>query len=121
MKVLKIINAKYTFSDSKYSDSETEWTAKSLYEQAEKEGAVAYKFPLKFYDYSGRRFHQLDTIADMVHHAKRVAEADTSIPIILCKDGEVLDGYHRIVRATIDGDNHVMAYRLKELPKGKSL
>ena len=117
MDVLKIINGKYSFHDSLFADSEDTWTAESLYKQAKKENAVAYKFPLKFYDYSVSRFQDISSVSDMVHHAKRVADADTSIPIILCKDGGVLDGYHRIVKATIDGDKFIMAYRLKEMPE----
>lgn len=107
----------YRFTDSKYCDEENEWDATTLYKEVEKQGVKPFRFPLSCLNMRIRRFRWVENIADISHHAKRIELADKSIPIILCPEGSILDGYHRICRALIDCDSHIMAYRLDEMPK----
>jgi hypothetical protein len=54
---------------------------------------------------------------DIVQHAKQIFEADISYPIILCPEGRVMDGMHRVCKASIEGRKFISAVRLTELPK----
>jgi hypothetical protein len=45
--------------------------------------------------------------------------ADPDIPIIVGPLGSIMDGYHRIMKALVDGRGYVMALRLTELPEPK--
>ena len=49
-------------------------------------------------------------------HIRLVREADLSYPVILCPDGRVMDGMHRIVKALVEGHDTIQAYRLPVLP-----
>ena len=54
---------------------------------------------------------------DIVEHAKLIFEADISYPIILCPEGRVMDGMHRVCKASIDGHKFISAVKLTELHK----
>ncbi len=53
---------------------------------------------------------------DFVQHAKRVMEADTTFPILLARDGYILDGRHRLAKMMIDGVKQVPFIRLRTMP-----
>ncbi len=48
-------------------------------------------------------------------HIKRVAQADLSHPILICKD-EMLDGMHRLIRALSEGRTSILAKHFDALP-----
>ena len=54
---------------------------------------------------------------DIVQHAKQIFGADISYPIILCPEGRVMDGMHRVCKASIDGHKYISAVRLTERHK----
>lgn len=39
---------------------------------------------------------------DIAQHAKQIYEADLSYPIILCPEGKVMDGMHRVCKAFLE-------------------
>jgi len=43
------------------------------------------------------------TCREVAAHAKLIAETDLKYPIILCAEGRVMDGMHRVARAILDG------------------
>lgn len=106
----------YGFGESMFRECGNEWDASTLYQAAKDQKCRAFKFPLKFFNMTTRRFGA-SSVADMAHHAKRIMNADLDIPVVLCPDGGVLDGFHRITRALALDKGHVMAYRLKEMPE----
>ena len=52
---------------------------------------------------------------DIAEHAKKIFEADISYPIILCPEGRVMDGMHRVCKALIEKQEYIKAVRLIEL------
>jgi hypothetical protein len=60
--------------------------------------------------------HQPPTVRKVVEHSQLMAAADLSYPIILGPDGRVMDGMHRVARATLEGRRTIRAVRLPELP-----
>jgi len=50
-------------------------------------------------------------------HAKLMNETDLAYPIILSRDGRVMDGMHRICRALVEGRETVRAVRFEVDPE----
>ncbi len=59
-----------------------------------------------------------DSLASFIEKAHRVANVDTSFPIILSPEGDILDGIHRMCRLYLDGAKTVNFIRLREMPTG---
>lgn len=49
------------------------------------------------------------TCRNITEHAKLIAEADLAYPIILCHQGRVMDGMHRICKALMLGHGTINA------------
>jgi hypothetical protein len=57
------------------------------------------------------------TCRDVVEHARLIEEADLAFPVILSKDGRVMDGMHRVAKALLQGHTHVEAVRFASDPE----
>ena len=49
---------------------------------------------------------------DIAQHAKQIYEAYLSYPIILCPEGRVMDGMHRVCKAFLAESKYVSAVKL---------
>jgi hypothetical protein len=96
------------------------WQAKDLYAQAKEEKAKPYRLPLKHIDLSVVR-HPGERILDQAHHCMRTMNTDPDIPVLVGPAGGIMDGWHRVIRALLEGRTYVMALRLKELPPGEEI
>ena len=56
------------------------------------------------------------TCRAIAEHARDICAADLSHPIILSPTGEVLDGWHRICKAFVQGVEELAAVQLLKLP-----
>ena len=56
------------------------------------------------------------TCKSIANHIRLIQYADLSHPIIVCPEGRVMDGMHRVVKAYLEGRKIVLAYRLPVLP-----
>jgi len=52
---------------------------------------------------------------DIAGHAKQIYDADLSYPIILCPEGRVMDGMHRVCKAFLLSHDTISAVKFKEL------
>ena len=52
------------------------------------------------------------TCRAVAEHARLIAEAHLSHPIILGADGRVMDGMHRVAKAYLEGRNAILAVQL---------
>ena len=52
---------------------------------------------------------------DIALHAKQIYEADLTYPIILCPEGRVMDGMHRVCRAYLEENSTILAVKFLEL------
>ena len=67
----------------------------------------------KRYDHEGER----PTCKSIAEHMRLVQAADLAYPIIICPQGRVMDGMHRVVKAWLEGRSTVLAYYLPVLPE----
>jgi hypothetical protein len=51
------------------------------------------------------------TPRNVAEHARLIAEADLAYPVVLSSDGRVMDGMHRVLKALIGGETHILAVR----------
>ena len=105
-----------TFKESKASFDDTSWSAELLYKTVNEQKCRAEIYPLKFVNYSDVVWDG-NRVADFIYHARRIQHADKTIPIIIGPFGGILDGFHRIAKALLDGDDHIKCYRLDEMPE----
>ena len=57
------------------------------------------------------------TTQDIIDHMRLVQEADLAYPIILCPEGRVMDGMHRVSKAVLNGDAYIAAVQLTTMPE----
>lgn len=57
------------------------------------------------------------TCRSITQHIKLVNDSDLNYPIIICPDGKLMDGMHRVVKANLLELKTIKAYRLLTLPK----
>ncbi len=60
-----------------------------------------------WYDLGGAK----PTCRNVAEHAKLIQQTDLSYPILLCSEGRVMDGMHRVCKALINGDSHIKVVR----------
>ncbi len=54
------------------------------------------------------------TCRHVLEHAILIKESDLSVPIILCHEGRIMDGMHRVCKAVMKGETHIRALQFKE-------
>ncbi|HJE03850.1 MAG TPA: hypothetical protein K8U92_08240 [Aliarcobacter thereius] len=57
------------------------------------------------------------TCRSVAEHMILVQEADLKYPIIICPEGKIIDGMHRVVKAYLNNQKSIFSYRLKKMPK----
>lgn len=100
-------------SESAFSDGNRRWEATDLVQYAK--GLPVYKLPLKYLDLSIMPFTVTNVIS-LANHIKRVNETDLAYPVIVGPSGNILDGWHRVVKALLAGQEFVKAVRLTTMP-----
>lgn len=54
------------------------------------------------------------TCKNIVEHMKLISNANLKYPIILCKEGKIIDGMHRVCKALLLNHKKILAIHLKE-------
>ncbi len=65
--------------------------------------------------YENYWYQNTDTIPtpkSIADHAKLALESDLKYPIILSKDGRVMDGMHRVLKAILQGDDSIQVIQI---------
>lgn len=61
-------------------------------------------------------FDAAPTCREIVDHMRLVNECDLQYPILLCANGRVMDGMHRVAKALLIGESHIRARRFCQTP-----
>lgn len=56
------------------------------------------------------------TVREVAEHADLIDAADVAYPILLCADGRVMDGMHRVANALRSGQASIPAQQFAETP-----
>ena len=57
------------------------------------------------------------TCRDVAEHARLINESDFRYPIILSRDGRIMDGMHRVLKALLEGRSAIAAVRFETDPE----
>lgn len=116
LKAPKVHIAEISFEDSYYwFDSESkhkEWKAETLVQAVKDQKCKVFDLPLAGIDLRVLPF-KIDDIDDFVFQMKRTLNTDLKYPIILDWCGKIMDGWHRVAKAIIEGKITIKAVRLE--------
>ena len=56
------------------------------------------------------------TIREVAKHAQQIADADPAYPVILCAEGKLMDGGHRVAKGWMAGQDEIAAVRFPVTP-----
>lgn len=73
-----------------------------------------FDYPLVAVDLSIE--YSISSFKEMIEEVNRVNNVDLSYPIILSDEGAIIDGYHRIMKAILEGKETIRAIRMEEMP-----
>jgi hypothetical protein len=99
---------------NKFRAGSQRWSVPALIEYAKE--LPVFDLPLCCVDLSRTIWDPIETPKRFAEHMQRVINADTSAPVILDEDGFIMDGWHRIVRALVDGNATIPAVRFDVTP-----
>jgi hypothetical protein len=101
--------------ENRYRDGPKVWLVTNLIEQAK---------DLPVFDLQVAALHVGECIWGAVHspyllvsHMKRTLAVDITKPIILSAEGFIMDGWHRVARALLDGRAYIPAVRFVKTPE----
>lgn len=57
------------------------------------------------------------TTQQIIEHIQLIQEVDLKYPIILCADGRVMDGMHRVAKAKLLNQQYIQVVRFEVTPK----
>ncbi len=57
---------------------------------------------------------ELVTARDFIHHMQLIEATSLDYPILLCHEGKLIDGMHRVVKAILSGHTHIKAVQFTE-------
>lgn len=100
--------------ENTYSDNGKIWTVTNLI--ARSKDLVPFDLPLAAIYTGCQVWDAVGSAYGMAHHMRRALDVDTSYPIILDQEGFIMDGWHRVLRALIDGKATIKAVRFAETP-----
>lgn len=100
--------------DNTYTRAGCTWSVTKLIEATK--GLEVFKIPLAGLDLNVNVWGNVDSVHEFARHVKRVEETDLQYPIILDDMGFCADGWHRVVKALIEGRETIDAVRLTKMP-----
>lgn len=104
----------FHYSESNYVNYGRRWTAHSLIEHSKK--YPVFDLPLAGIHIGGYPWGD-SSIYNFVYHSNRVKNASLENPIILDDMGQIADGWHRVVKAIMEGHETIKAIRLEDMPE----
>ncbi|MCH7340717.1 hypothetical protein [Acinetobacter higginsii] len=60
---------------------------------------------------------QYPTTQQIIEHVQLIQDADLSYPIILCAQGRVMDGMHRVAKASLLQHTEILAVQFEQTPE----
>lgn len=60
---------------------------------------------------------QSPTTQQIIEHVQLIQDADLSYPIILCAQGRVMDGMHRVAKASLLQHTEIFAVQFEQTPE----
>lgn len=117
---LEALREPMSLEENYYVRGNRKWMVTTLLKYIKANGYKPKKLPLWSLNLSGIPW-DITNMALMINHCYRASVADLSYPIILDDFGNIADGYHRVIKAVLEGEQYIMAYRLRDMPNDDGL
>lgn len=104
-----------TFKESECHRGDKVWKAQTLYDFAKAKEYPILDMPLWNIDLTAEPF-ECNQLHHFIFQMKRVNDCSLDYPIILDEVGQIVDGYHRLCKAILEGKETIKAIRLLEMP-----
>ena len=101
--------------DGRYIDGQGHvWNVTRLIEHSR--ALPIFEVPVAGIYIGAKVFNESRTARAIAEHVKRVRETDLEHPVILDPDGFIMDGWHRVCKALVEGRETIKAVRFETLP-----
>jgi len=110
-----VVLSNFDYAENEYSDGTNVWSALKLHKAAD--GLQAFDVPLASINLSSKPWGDDMNLNSMLHHYKRIQEADLNYPIIYDDEGILADGWHRVCKAVMEKHQTIKAVRLTKMPE----
>ena len=97
-----------------FNDGKRHWKVTSLVSAAR--DLKPFDLPLSCINIGCRVWSDDMSIKQFASHVKRCNETDPKNPVIMDEDGFIMDGWHRVVRALVEGKPTIKAVRFDSTP-----
>ena len=114
MSKVSLIPNSNLLSDNKWRIGNKVWEVPRLIRLTKEQKLKPFKLYLNNIDLDVERWNNTNNIFGYATHMKRVLNTELKYPIILDYSGCIIDGWHRIVKALIEGKEYINAVRFKE-------
>lgn len=104
-------------AENTYRSDNNIWSASNLIQWCKEKEYPIFDLPLAGIDLSYSPWTSLSNVKQIANHFKRVQSANLDYPVILDDYGYIADGWHRIVKALVDGKSTIKAIRIQEMPQ----
>ncbi len=101
-------------SDNKFKDGKKVWLVTSLIERSK--GLPVFEIPLAGLFSGSDVWDPITSAYSLAKHMKRVREANLDHPIIMDEEGFIMDGWHRVAKALLEGRETIKAVRFETTP-----
>ena len=104
-------------AENTYTSNGNIWAASNLVQYCKEKRYPIFDLPLAGIDLSYSPWSNLSNVKQIASHFKRVQLANLDYPVILDDHGYIADGWHRVIKALIEGKHTIKAIRIQEMPQ----
>lgn len=102
-------------AENKFKDGNKVFLVTSLIEQAK--GLPVVELPLAGIFIGSNVFTPpIANAYELAKHMKRVQETNLEYPVIMDEEGFIMDGWHRVAKALLEGRETIKAVRFEQTP-----
>jgi hypothetical protein len=101
-------------ADNEYRDGKRVWLVSNLIERAK--GLEPFDLPLRALNAGSGVWDPIESAYDLARHMKRVQETNLEHPVIMDEEGFIMDGWHRVAKALLEGRETIKAVRFDKTP-----
>ena len=111
---MKDILSKTSTTEEKFVLKGDEWITDRLI--AASKDLPVFDLPVKHIDISSWPWGNIEDVAQFAYRVKRTNDVDLQYPVIMNDKGYIMNGWHRVVKAIIEGKESVKAVRFDKTP-----
>ena len=111
---MKVPIEDFNIREGKYCDGDLSFFVVDIHSMAK--NLQVFEIPLAGIDLDVFPWGKINMLS-FCYHSRRMDKSDFEFPIILTPTGYICDGWHRVVRAILEGEETIKAVRLLTMPQ----